>query len=267
VSSRAAAVVRPDPLETALIWRALARDWRRGRARGTTWISDERVGSRSGEIVIEERGRLALVAGHEMPVAVVRDRHARVAHLRREGLRVHISGDHQRGERVATLVERNRLQRFPPSLPPSLVRACPRGRSAPRRVRRSERPVCGRSEDEPLTPPRGKSRLDHKPAEHGCDRDVAAARPGLRFEEDAGLRSYERLTRLLLRRGRCPPSAKRAVRPGEGRRTSRSAAATTRTDSIHLDSRQPARLRRLRTEHRTAPPRRQAGGGLAGALV
>src|SRR5262245_51706484 len=52
---------------------------------------------------------------------------------------------------------------------------------------RSERPVRGRPEDEPVASPRGDAVLDESAAEHGCDRDVAAARPGLRFEIHAGL--------------------------------------------------------------------------------
>jgi hypothetical protein len=79
-----------------------------------------------------------------MPVAVISDCRARVAHVRREGLRVHVGGDHERGECMATLVERDRLQRFLLLLPAALAGTFPRGRGASRRVRRGERPFCGR---------------------------------------------------------------------------------------------------------------------------
>src|SRR5688572_3187168 len=59
---------------------------------------------------VEEPRRLGLVAGHEVSVAVERDRYAGVAHVDAERLGVHAGGDHERGEGVAALVETDRRE-------------------------------------------------------------------------------------------------------------------------------------------------------------
>ena len=59
----------------------------------------------------------SLVAGHQVAVAVERDRDRGVAHVGGERLGVDAGGDHQRGEGVAALVEGDRRERPRLALP------------------------------------------------------------------------------------------------------------------------------------------------------
>jgi len=70
------------------------------------------AGSRVGplEVVVEELRGLVLVAGHQVPLAVERDPDVGVAHVGAEGLCVDARSDHQRGEGVTTLVQRDRRE-------------------------------------------------------------------------------------------------------------------------------------------------------------
>jgi DNA-binding XRE family transcriptional regulator len=66
--------------------------------------------TRALEVSVEQRSRHLLVPRHEMSVTVIRDRHRRMPHVRAKSLCIHTGRDHQRGECVPPLVERDRLQ-------------------------------------------------------------------------------------------------------------------------------------------------------------
>ena len=116
------------------------------------------LAARAREERVEQPGRLALVARHQVAVAVERDHHARVTHVGAQRLRVDARRDHQRRERVPALVERDRLE--PGSLP------CPAGAVAQRL--RLERDASALTEREPV----------ERPSEPGARRAPIAARPG-----------------------------------------------------------------------------------------
>jgi hypothetical protein len=62
------------------------------------------------QVGVEQPRGLLLGAGHQVPITVQSDRDARMAHKRREGLRVQPGGDHQAGECVPALVGRDPVQ-------------------------------------------------------------------------------------------------------------------------------------------------------------
>src|SRR5215216_316858 len=70
------------------------------------------------QVAVEHAGRLGLVAGHEVAVAVERDRDRAVAHVAAERLGVDAGGDRVGGIAVAALVEADRGKpRLPPGAP------------------------------------------------------------------------------------------------------------------------------------------------------
>src|SRR3954453_4945982 len=58
-----------------------------------------------GEVGVEQASGFRLVCGHEMTVAVERDRDRCVAHVGAERLPVDAGGDHKRAERVPRLMQ------------------------------------------------------------------------------------------------------------------------------------------------------------------
>src|SRR5437660_1326698 len=73
------------------------------RTRGTSTRS-------AGQISIDERDRLVLVARHDVPVAVERDLDRAVAEVGGERLGVDAGRDQDRRERVPTFVQTDRIQ-------------------------------------------------------------------------------------------------------------------------------------------------------------
>ena len=72
-----------------------------------------------GEVCVQQRCCLFLVAGHQVAVAVERDADVGVAEVRAERLGVDTRGDHQRRERVPALVEDDRIELLPATTPPA----------------------------------------------------------------------------------------------------------------------------------------------------
>ncbi len=134
----------------------------------------------------EQPCRLLLGAGHEVAVAVERDRDVRVAHEHRQRLRVHSCGDHQARKRVTAGVRRDPLQ---PRRGPGLIGA------SLEHVRR-ERNVGRVAEDQLGTAAAGSRQvLGQVVAQDDRDRHLAPPGIGLRsIGPSAG--SHPRSTRI-----------------------------------------------------------------------
>jgi hypothetical protein len=135
------------------------------------------------EVGVEELGGLSLVARDQVAVAVERDRDGRVPHVRGESLRVHARRDHKRGERVARLVQRNRLEarhsisgRSAERLRSRRPSSSPGSQCSPPDIRGGERPLRARSEDEPLGATGAHPVLDEMLPQDDCDQ--RQGRPG-----------------------------------------------------------------------------------------
>src|SRR5215211_1161420 len=96
-----------------------------------------------------------------------------MAHVRAQSLRVHARGDHERGERVPTLVEADRLE----------AGAEPGGIRALADIRGRERLRVARPEDEADVAAQAELVLDQVVAERGWDRDGAPTGPALRSDD------------------------------------------------------------------------------------
>ena len=100
---------RPQDLEISRARRGLSLQ---GRSASTSWPwPSGRGSSRCLQVSVHQPSCLVLGAGHQVPVAVERDRDIRVAHERGERLCVDARCDHQAGERVSALVQGDRLDR------------------------------------------------------------------------------------------------------------------------------------------------------------
>jgi hypothetical protein len=72
--------------------------------------SSRRAPYRTPQVGVQKASRFLLVTGHQVPIQIEGDRHARVTHVRAQRLRVDARGDHERREGVPALVQRDRTQ-------------------------------------------------------------------------------------------------------------------------------------------------------------
>ena len=151
------------------------------KSNGSTWLRTHLLEPRgsvgSGEVCVDQGSGLGLRAGHELAIEVVGRLDRRVAHVRRDRLRVDAGGDEDRRERVAGLVEADGLQASPLPRPPG---PSPEGRRLERRFR-------GRAEDETDVSSLARLVFDEAVAERADDRDDSPAGPALRLDFDVFL--------------------------------------------------------------------------------
>jgi hypothetical protein len=73
------------------------------------WTPGTRLPPSLVQIVRKHQRRLALIARHQMPITIKRDRNARVPHIRAERLGIYPGGDHEGRVGMPALVEADRL--------------------------------------------------------------------------------------------------------------------------------------------------------------